>query len=184
MKSMAVQSTLASSPSTLLLKKNQQIEELTRTIESLNEKIQDIPRLEKSLGEAKADKKRSISLTRQAGRRLSVSRKANEQKIVGLIKTGTNWSEDRAHLAWSHAGALNDEEFTIDTSNDSVIPKDNTQWNEALDFRANETHHQKKGGEKGIWLKWWKPPSKTESKLSPQIQDIDEFYKYFKYSLS
>ena len=46
--------------------------------------------LEKSLGEAKADKKRSISLTRQAGRR---------QKIVGLIKTGTNWYEDRAHLA-------------------------------------------------------------------------------------
>ena len=57
-----------------IVEKDKQIEELTRTIESLNEKIQDIPRLEKSLGEAKADKKRSISLTRQAGRRLSVSR--------------------------------------------------------------------------------------------------------------
>ena len=78
----------------------------------------------KSLEEAKADKKRALSLTRQAGRRLSVSRKANEQKMVGLIKTGTNWSEDSAHLACSHAAALNDEEFVIDTSTDSVIPKD------------------------------------------------------------
>ena len=117
-----------------IVEKDKQIEELTKTIESLNEKIQDIPRLEKSLEEAKADKKRALSLTRQAGRRLSVSRKANEQKMVGLIKTGTNWSEDSAHLACSHAAALNDEEFHIDTSTDTVIPKDNTfnflqKWN-------------------------------------------------------
>ena len=46
--------------------------------------------------------------------------------MVGLIKTGTNWTEDSAHLACSHAAALNDEEFIIDTSTDSVIPKDNT----------------------------------------------------------
>ena len=67
--------------------------------------IKDIPKLEKSLEEAKSENRRALSLTRQARRRLSVSRKANEQKMVGLIKSGTNWSEDSAHLACSHAAA-------------------------------------------------------------------------------
>ena len=107
-----------------IVEKDQQIEDLTKTIESLKEKIKDIPKLEKSLEEAKTENRRALSLTRQAGRRLSVSRKANEQKMVGLIKSGTNWSEDSAHLACSHAAALNDEEFIIDTSTDTVIPKD------------------------------------------------------------
>ena len=62
-------------------------------------------------------------MTRQVGRRLSVSRKANEHKMVSLIKTGKNWVEDSAHLACSHAATLNDEEFELDLATDTVKPK-------------------------------------------------------------
>ena len=53
----------------------------------------------------------------------SVSRKANEHKMVSLIQTGKNWVEDSAHLACSHAATLNDEEFDLDLATDTVKPK-------------------------------------------------------------
>ena len=106
-----------------IVEKDKEILDLAKTVESLKAKLADIPKLEKSLEEAVAENKRIMTVTRQVGRRLSVSRKANEQKMVGLIKTGSNWSEDSAHLACSHAATLNDEEFELDDTTDSVKHK-------------------------------------------------------------
>ena len=38
-------------------------------------------------------------------------------------RTGSNWTEDSAHLACSQAATLNDEEFELDEETDTVIPK-------------------------------------------------------------
>ena len=51
----------------------------------------DIPNLEKSLEDAKTENKRMLSVSKQVGRRLSVSRRANEQKMTSLILNGTNY---------------------------------------------------------------------------------------------
>ena len=94
-----------------------------KIVEALRSKVEQIPSLEKGLEEAKAETKRMLSISKQVGRRLSVSRRANEQKMISLIKNGTNWNEDSAHLACSHAAALNDDEFDLDDEADEVKPK-------------------------------------------------------------
>ena len=91
--------------------------------------------------EAKAENKRMLSIFKQVGRRLSVSRRANEQKMISLIKSGSNWIEDSAHLACSHAAALNDDEFDLDDEADVVKPKnENFNFEVALSSRfQNQT---------------------------------------------
>ena len=106
-----------------IVEKDREIAELIKTVESLKSRVEQIPDLEKGLEEARAENKRVLSISRQAGRRLSVSRRANEQKMISLIQTGTNWNEDSAHLACSHAAALNDDEFDLDEETDMVRPK-------------------------------------------------------------
>ena len=127
---------LAVLPINPIVEKDNEIAELTKTVMNLKSQVASIPILEKNLEEAKADKKRALSITRQVGRRLSVSRKANEQKMVSLIRTGRNWSEDSAHLACSHAATLNDEEFELDESEDIVKPK-----NPKYDFMNKVEEH-------------------------------------------
>ena len=110
-----------------IVEKDQQIQELTKTVENLKTKLAAMPILEMNLEEARAEHKRTLSLSKQFSRRLSVSRKANEHKMIGLLRTGTNWSEDSAHLACSHAATLNEEEFELDSDLDTVIPKDKSK---------------------------------------------------------
>ena len=43
--------------------------------------------------------------------------------MVGLVRSGSNWSEDSAHIACSHAATLNEEEFELDITADTIIPK-------------------------------------------------------------
>ena len=47
--------------------------------------------------------------------------------MVGLIRSGSNWGEDSAHLACSHAATMNDDEFEVDALSDEVKPK-NKKW--------------------------------------------------------
>ena len=101
-----------------------------------------LPELEKNLEEVKAEHKRSLSVSRQFSRRLSVSRKANEQKMVGLVRSGSNWSEDSAHLACSHAATLNEEEFELDIASDTIIPKNrNTNFLSKVEEQIDATDH-------------------------------------------
>ena len=67
-----------------IVEKDQEIADLVTADESLKDQLAIIPQLEKGQDEAKAENKRVLSISRQVGRRLSVSRKANEQKMVGL----------------------------------------------------------------------------------------------------
>ena len=106
-----------------IVEKDLEIAELMKTVEALKSKVADIPNLEKSLEDAKTENKRMLSVSKQVGRRLSVSRRANEQKMTSLIKNGTNWNEDSAHLACSHAATLNDDEFDLEEETDEVKPK-------------------------------------------------------------
>ena len=110
-----------------IVEKDQQIQELTKTVEDLKTKLTAMSTLEMNLEEARAEHKRTLSLSKQYSRRLSVSRKANEQKMIGLLRTGSNWSEDSAHLACSHAATLNEEEFELDSDSDTVIPRDKSR---------------------------------------------------------
>ena len=81
---------------------------MIKTVESLQFKVDMIPKLVKGLEEAKAEDNKILSISKQVGRRLSVTRSANEQN------SGNNWNEDSAHLASSHASTLNDDEFELD----------------------------------------------------------------------
>ena len=54
---------------------------------------------------------------------MSVSRKANEQKMMGLIRSGSNWTEDSAYLACSQAATLNEDDFTLNEDTDQVVSK-------------------------------------------------------------
>ena len=121
--------TLGILPINPIVEKDREIAELVKTVESLKAKVEQIPELEKGLEEARAENKRVLSISKQVGRRLSVSRRANEQKMISLIQTGTNWNEDSAHLACSHAAALNDDEFDLDEETDMVKPR-----NESYNF--------------------------------------------------
>ena len=111
-----------------IVEKDKEIADLVKAVESLKDQLAIIPQLEKGLDEAKAENKRVLSISKQVGRRLSVSRKANEQKMVGLIRSGANWTEDSAHLACSHAATLDDDEFTLDDTTEEIKPK-NKKWN-------------------------------------------------------
>ena len=106
-----------------IVEKDKEIADLLKTVESLKSQLSIIPSLEKGLEEARAENKNVLNISRQVGRRLSVSRRANEQKMVSVIQTGTNWTEDSAHLACSHAATLNDDEFELDDATDTVKPK-------------------------------------------------------------
>ena len=46
---------------------------------------------------------------------------------MGLIRTGSNWTEDSAHLACSHAATLNDDDFELDEDTGQVKTKNN-KW--------------------------------------------------------
>ena len=111
-----------------IIEKDKEIADLAKAVENLKEQLAVIPGLEKGLEDAKTENKRLTSISKQVGRRLSVSKRANEQKMVGLIKTGANWSEDSAHLACCHAATLNDDEFELQEETDEVKPK-NKNWN-------------------------------------------------------
>ena len=89
----------------------------------LKQQVSIIPELQKKLDESQRHNRQANAVTKQLSRRLSVSGKANEQKMVSLIKTGSNWTEDSAHLACSHAATLNDDDFVIDEAG-KVKPKD------------------------------------------------------------
>ena len=117
-----------------IVEKDKEIDHLEKTIKNLNEKIATIPSLEKGLQEAKAENNQLLSISRQASRRLSVSRKANEQKMAGLIKSGSNWSEDSAHLACSQAATLNEDDFKLDEDTDKVVPKKGDFMKKIEDF--------------------------------------------------
>ena len=117
-----------------IVEKDKEIDHLEKTIKNLNEKIAIIPSLEKGLEEAKAENGKLLSISRQASRRLSVSRKANEQKMAGLIKSGSNWSEDSAHLACSQAATLNEDDFKLDEDTDKVVPKKGDFMKKIEDF--------------------------------------------------
>ena len=106
-----------------IVEKNKEIDQLEKKIKILKDKIAIIPSLEKGLEEAKTENNKLLSISRQASRRLSVSRKANEQKMAGLVKSGLNWSEDSAHLACSQAATLNEDDFRLDGDDDRVVPK-------------------------------------------------------------
>ena len=127
-----------------IIEKDKEIADLVKTVENLKSKLEEVPILEKNLEEAKAENKKVLSISRQVGRRLSVSRRANEQKMVGLIKSGSNWSEDSAHLACSHAATLNDEEFELDEVTDTVIPrgKNSNFMKKVEDFLDNDDKMQ------------------------------------------
>ena len=137
--------TLGILPINPIVEKDKEIADLVRTVESLKNKLEVLPKLEKSLEDAKAENKKYLTISRQVGRRLSVSRKANEQKMVSLIKTGSNWTEDSAHLACSHAATLNDEEFELDEVTDTVIPKEKMSsfMKKVEDFLDKEDKMQK-----------------------------------------
>ena len=111
-----------------IVEKDKEIAELAKTVESLKEQLAVIPDLEKGLVEAKSENTKLLNVSRQVGRRLSVSRKANEQKMMGLIRTGANWTEDSAHLACSHAATLNEDDFILDEESDELLPR-NKKWN-------------------------------------------------------
>ena len=106
-----------------IVEKDQEIADLIKTVGTLRDQLAAIPVLQKGLEEAKAENKRIMGISRQAGRRLSISRKANEQKMVGLIKHGTNWTEDSAYMACSHAAALCDDDFEFDEVSEDIKPK-------------------------------------------------------------
>ena len=111
------------------MEKDQEIADLAKTVASLKPKVATLPGLQKGLEEAKAENRMILNVSKQVGRRLSVSRKANEQKMASLIRSGSNWSEDSAHLACSHAATLNDDDFELNDESYEVVPKKNT-----LDF--------------------------------------------------
>ena len=106
-----------------IVEKDRQIKELVDSVNDLQQQVSVIPELQKRLDESLKSNRQANAVTRQLSRRLSVSEKANEQKMVGLIKSGSNWSEDSAHLACSHAATLNDDDFELDDSG-KVKPKD------------------------------------------------------------
>ena len=62
--------------------------------------------------------KKLLSISKQAGRRLP-----NEQKMIGLIMSGSNWTEDSAHLACSQAATMNEDDFILDEITDQVVAK-------------------------------------------------------------
>ena len=108
--------------------KDLEIAELKKQISHMQEEVASIPVLQKEIEEATHEKSLALAVTKQLSRRLSVSGRANVQKMVGLIQTGSNWSEDSAHLACSHAATLDDDEFELDEETDQVKPK-NPSWN-------------------------------------------------------
>ena len=69
-----------------IVEKDQEIAELVKKVECMNEQLTLIPALEKGLEEAKSENKRLLNVSKQVGRRLSVSRKANEQNMMGFIR--------------------------------------------------------------------------------------------------
>ena len=125
-----------------IVEKDRQILELSKTVENLKAKLAVLPELERSLEDAKAEHKRSLSVSKQFSRRLSVSRKANEHKMIGLVRSGSNWSEDSAHLACSHAATLNEDEFELDITADIVIPKNkNSNFLSKVEEQIDLTDH-------------------------------------------
>ena len=111
-----------------IIEKDQEIAELIKTVNSLKDQVAKIDGLEKGLEDAKAENRRILNISKQVGRRLSVTRNANEHKMVGLIRTGSNWIEDSAHMACSHAATVNDDEFELNDDTGEVMPK-NKKWN-------------------------------------------------------
>ena len=107
-----------------IVEKDREIAHLRKTVDEMKSKLATISVIQKELEEAKNENRRIIAISKQAGRRLSVNRRANEQKMVSLIQTGVNWSEDSAHLACSHAAVLNENDFELDSSFEKVKPKD------------------------------------------------------------
>ena len=126
--------TLAIVPINPIVEKDREIAELHKKIESLNEKLESLPSLEKGLEDAKAENNKLLNISKQAGRRLSVSRKANEQKMMGLIRSGTNWTEDSAYLACSQAATLNEDDFILSEETDQVVPKKSDFMKKIEDF--------------------------------------------------
>ena len=106
-----------------IVEKDKEIADLVNTEENLKTQLAVIPRLEKGLEQAKAENKRTLAVSRQAARRLSIFRRANEQKLVSLIQTGSNWTEDSAHLACCLSASLNDEEFELEEASDIIKTK-------------------------------------------------------------
>ena len=106
-----------------IIEKDREIAELQKKIENLNAKVAEIDILEKKLEEATTENRRVLTVSRQVGRRLSVSRQANEQKLVSLLQTGANWTEDSAHLACCLSASINEDEFEIDEATDTVRAK-------------------------------------------------------------
>ena len=68
-----------------IIEKDKEIAELVKTVEALQSKVEEIPNLVKGLEDAKAENSRMLSVSKQVGRRLSVSRRANDQKMISLI---------------------------------------------------------------------------------------------------
>ena len=148
-----------------IVEKDHEIATLAKAVEDLKELVETIPDLKKGLEEAKAENKRILDISKQVGRRLSVSRKANEQKMIGLLRTGVNWTEDSAHLACSHATTMNDDDFEIDDKTDEVVPK-NKKWKfmkkveECLD-KDDKIQHERLGEMKKLILDLMKKTMKT-----------------------
>ena len=131
-----VEVSMAILPINPIIEKDKQIADLEKTLLSLREKVATIPDLVKGLEEAKAENKRILNASKQVGRRLSVTRKANEQKMVSLIRTGSNWTEDSAHMACSHAATMNDDDYELDSVTDEVKPN-----NKRVDFMKKVEDH-------------------------------------------
>ena len=56
--------------------------------------------------------------------------------MVSLIRTGSNWTEDSAHMACSHAATMNDDDYELDSVTDEVKPK-----NKRVDFMKKVEDH-------------------------------------------
>ena len=115
--------TLGILPINPIVEKDMEIADLLKEVATLKSQLEVIPKLQQGLDDAKLETSKALTVSRQNARRLSVSRRANEQKMTSLIKTGSNWSEDSAHLACCLAATLNDEEFELDEESDIVKPK-------------------------------------------------------------
>ena len=111
-----------------IVEKDNEIATLKEQLGSLKDKVSCIPELEQNIIEIQNENKKSKAIARQLSRRLSVSGRANEQKMVGLIKTGNNWTEDSAHIACSHAATLDEDEFSLEEGTNNVVPK-NPEFN-------------------------------------------------------
>ncbi|MCS5584343.1 MAG: transforming acidic coiled-coil-containing protein [Pseudomonadales bacterium] len=105
----------------------QEISDLQAKLKEEQAKLKDatenLEKKDKELEDKDAKIAETVAFSTRSTRRLSVTRKGNEKKVISLINKGTNWTEDSCHMAVSIAASLDDNAYGYNDNTNTLIEK-------------------------------------------------------------